>query len=795
MQAAYPNFLIQMVEWQAARYANGEDPYNWGELCTHIYNLSGWFYPVTLPPEFDPFTSGYSQRMVDLCRVDVWFLLQMQDWQSARQSNGEDSCDWPAFRVHIRQVGGFDPLDPPPDEFGLEEQTCPYSPLLCQMIADNPNFVAQGDLWRAARLAVHYDGQVWDAFREYLAGIYAPDPGPTAPPEWGAVTLNDHLCAAGYLEMPDSVTCVASCPAGYVENPPGYCSDAVWQICPIPDFLQKMAEWQAARQGNGENQYDWDALKTHLRGLGACNPGDPAPPEFAPPYVAEYSARLKQLVSQHINFLAYMLLWQLERRQNNEDAFDWPAFKSHVYQLTGWLSPADPAPVEFMGGSWLPTPPNYSARLAQILGDNPNFLIQMREWKAARLAAGQDPQDWYAFRAHLRDSYAPDPGDPPPVEWGQNSQPEPPPPPPPPAISSRLQQLIGLIPDFVTIMQAWKNQRLNAGQDAQIWFDFKVHLIATGYGDVGDPAPEEWGTVAETSYSARLQEILLQNPNFLIQMSQWKAERMIAGQDPQVWDEFREYLEAIGAPDPLDPAPVEWGEVHEPAAPCGYSARMCQILEGNPNFIDQMNGWKTARTAAGQDPQVWDEFREYLEAIGAPDPLDPAPLEWGEVHPPGPSLRLRQILAILPNFVALAQEWKAVRLTISQDPQVWFEFRVYLLSESYPDVGEPAPPEWGTVVPSTFSARLQDILLHNPFFLAQMADWKAQRLADHLDPQVWVEFVAYITGEGAPDPGEPPPEWGAVHPPDEEPRGFPAQLLALGAAILGGLMIIARRGQ
>ena len=43
--------------------------------------------------------------------------------------------------------------------------------------------------------------------------------------------------------------------------------------------------------------------------------------------------------------------------------------------------------------------------------ENPNLEQQAREWQEQRRAAGEEPNDWAAFRRHLEQLGAPDPGE------------------------------------------------------------------------------------------------------------------------------------------------------------------------------------------------------------------------------------------------------------------------------------------------------------------------------------------------------------------------------------------------
>jgi hypothetical protein len=49
--------------------------------------------------------------------------------------------------------------------------------------------------------------------------------------------------------------------------------------------------------------------------------------------------------------------------------------------------------------------------LQDLEADNPNIRQQFTEWRAARIALSEDPNDFAAFRRHLLAINAPDPGD------------------------------------------------------------------------------------------------------------------------------------------------------------------------------------------------------------------------------------------------------------------------------------------------------------------------------------------------------------------------------------------------
>jgi hypothetical protein len=58
------------------------------------------------------------------------------------------------------------------------------------------------------------------------------------------------------------------------------------------------------------------------------------------------------------------------------------------------------------------------ARLADLEADNPNVRQQLEDWRKQREANGEDPNDYAAFRQHLLDLGAPDPGEETPEDFG-----------------------------------------------------------------------------------------------------------------------------------------------------------------------------------------------------------------------------------------------------------------------------------------------------------------------------------------------------------------------------------------
>jgi hypothetical protein len=47
-----------------------------------------------------------------------------------------------------------------------------------------------------------------------------------------------------------------------------------------PTLEQQMRDWQSARHRRGENPFDWEAFRTVVSFVGACDPGAEPPSEF-----------------------------------------------------------------------------------------------------------------------------------------------------------------------------------------------------------------------------------------------------------------------------------------------------------------------------------------------------------------------------------------------------------------------------------------------------------------------------------------------------------------------------------
>jgi hypothetical protein len=60
------------------------------------------------------------------------------------------------------------------------------------------------------------------------------------------------------------------------------------------------------------------------------------------------------------------------------------------------------------------------ATLAEPEAENTNIRQQLQEWREQREANGEDPTDFAAFRQHLLDLGAPDPGEEAPEDFDES---------------------------------------------------------------------------------------------------------------------------------------------------------------------------------------------------------------------------------------------------------------------------------------------------------------------------------------------------------------------------------------
>ncbi|MCS7002553.1 MAG: hypothetical protein NZ518_06875 [Dehalococcoidia bacterium] len=116
------------------------------------------------------------------------FQEQVRQWQIARTRANEDAYDWAALRTHLQAIGSPDPGDEAPAMLQDYNWTLyardRVSPELDRMLDDNLMIRDQMNEWQIARTRANEDAYNWEAFRGYIQGTGAKDPGPVEPPEF-----------------------------------------------------------------------------------------------------------------------------------------------------------------------------------------------------------------------------------------------------------------------------------------------------------------------------------------------------------------------------------------------------------------------------------------------------------------------------------------------------------------------------------------------------------------------------------------------------------------------------------
>lgn len=108
--------------------------------------------------------------------------------------------------------------------------------------------------------------------------------------------------------------------------------------------------------------------------------------------------------------------WGLLRQTAGQDPNDWAAFRE-FQRAIGAPDPGDIIPVDFPTSVVTPRPRGLTlATLADEL-PNPNIRNQRMSWGTLRRNAGEDPNDWTAFRQFQIAIRAPDPGPREPVDF------------------------------------------------------------------------------------------------------------------------------------------------------------------------------------------------------------------------------------------------------------------------------------------------------------------------------------------------------------------------------------------
>jgi hypothetical protein len=105
-----------------------------------------------------------------------------------------------------------------------------------------------------------------------------------------------------------------------------------------PGIGRNVLEWQRARYRHGQNPNDYFACRTHLREIGARDPGSVEFIGFRRPTIEEVEAANPSIRQQ-------LAEWQQARRRNGEDPNVYPACRAHLRALGS----TDPGPAEFLG--------------------------------------------------------------------------------------------------------------------------------------------------------------------------------------------------------------------------------------------------------------------------------------------------------------------------------------------------------------------------------------------------------------------------------------------------------------
>jgi hypothetical protein len=108
LEAASPGIGQNILDWQRARYRNGENPNDFGACRTHLRNI-GCPDPGPIEPV------GFRRPTIeDLAATTPNIRQNLAEWQQARRQNGQDPNDYAACRTHLRNIGC---PDPGPTEF------------------------------------------------------------------------------------------------------------------------------------------------------------------------------------------------------------------------------------------------------------------------------------------------------------------------------------------------------------------------------------------------------------------------------------------------------------------------------------------------------------------------------------------------------------------------------------------------------------------------------------------------------------------------------------------------------
>lgn len=211
------------------------------------------------------------------------------------------------------------------------------------------------------------------------------------------------------------------------------------------------------------------------------------------------------------------------------------------------------------------------------------------------------------------------------------------------------------VPSAVTLFGGWK--QAHGKQWSGTGLDRDVFLM-------------EATTLGPLTNAPTLDELAANNPNIQEQLRIWQRNQVIQGTDPLDYPAFRQFQIEIGAPDP--------GEVEF----IGFDRHRIEDLEAyNPNIEKQLVDWQIQQKEAGTDPLDYEAFRQFQQAIGAPDP---GPEFIGFLRADIGYLKSRN-----PNIDEQLDKWRELQTQQGLDPLDYAAFRKFQT-----DLGAPDPGPW-----------------------------------------------------------------------------------------------------
>ena len=100
MRRPGPNFGRNVLEWQRARYGNGQNPNDYLACRAHLQAIG-----VVDPGEVE--YVGFRRPTIEEVEAsNPNIRRQLAEWQQARRQNGEDANDYAACRRHLVAISG-----------------------------------------------------------------------------------------------------------------------------------------------------------------------------------------------------------------------------------------------------------------------------------------------------------------------------------------------------------------------------------------------------------------------------------------------------------------------------------------------------------------------------------------------------------------------------------------------------------------------------------------------------------------------------------------------------------------